>query len=124
MAKTNIKKVLQAYADAWQSKDREAWLALFADNASITDPVGQPAMEGKEAIAGFYDRVTGMAESMDFQIHRIVGCGKKGALLFTLVTVMGSAKMAIDVIDIFEIDDAGKILTLEAYWDNGCMKSL
>jgi len=122
--KVKVKDVINAYITGWRDNDRDGWLALFADEAVLTDPVGQPGMEGKEAIAQFWDRVHDMAESFDPQVQRIVGCGTEGLLLFTMVTKMGSGGMAIDVADIIEINDAGKIVSLRAFWDNDCMRVL
>ena len=118
-----IRATLQAYADGWQSGDKEAWLALFADDARLIDPVGTDANIGKEAIAAFWDRVTGLGMKMRPEVQRIVVCGGQGVLVFTMNTVNDAGMgMAVDIVDIFELDEAARITTMRAYWDNSCMR--
>ncbi|MBP7596027.1 MAG: nuclear transport factor 2 family protein, partial [Candidatus Microthrix sp.] len=65
----------QASMAAVAAGDRSAWLALFADNAVVEDPIG-PSMfdpegaghRGPEAIAAFYDTVIG-PNRIDFDIR-------------------------------------------------------
>ncbi len=98
-------------------------MALFADGAALIDPVGTDANTGKAAIGAFWDRVIGLGMNMRPEIERIVVCGGQGVLVFTMNTVNDAGMgMAVDVVDVFELDEAARITTMRAYWDSGCMR--
>ena len=55
--------------EAAMARDKEAWLALFADDAIVEDPIGPSHFDpegkghrGKEAIAAFYDKAIAPSE--------------------------------------------------------------
>src|SRR3974377_2055122 len=69
-----------------EAKDREGWLALFADDAVVEDPVGPSFVdrEGKgqrgiQAIADFYDKVVSQSEALKFTIRQSIECGDEVA---------------------------------------------
>ena len=45
---------MQAYVDQFNSGSAEAVAALYADSATVEDPVGSPLKQGKPAILAFY----------------------------------------------------------------------
>ena len=78
-----------------EAGDRDGWLALFADDAVVEDPVGPSAFDpeakghrGKEAITAFYDNVVSQSESLKFTIRQTIECGNEvvniGELRITL----------------------------------------
>ena len=46
-----IRSAVEGYCAAFTAGDQDAYVALFADDAWIEDPVGTPRHEGKDAIA-------------------------------------------------------------------------
>ena len=42
--------------------DRDGWLALFADDATVEDPIGSDVNVGKDAIGAFWDMTHGLAD--------------------------------------------------------------
>ena len=50
------REAVDGYLDAWQRNDREALLALYAEDAVWIDPVGTPPMVGRTAIGEFWDK--------------------------------------------------------------------
>ncbi len=119
--KAQVRDALTAYVEGWKTGDKEAWLALFADDAAIIDPVGSPPNEGKEAISTFWDRVHSLPMTFEPEVHRMVVCGDEGMLSFTMTTRSESGGgMAMELVDTFLIDDDGRIKLLKAYWDSRC----
>jgi ketosteroid isomerase-like protein len=45
-------------------------------------------------------------------------------LVFTMNARSGEGGRAIDIVDILEVDDDGKIASLHAYWDPAAMRPL
>lgn len=113
--------VLQEYMRSWASDDRDAWLALFADDASLEDPVGAPLTQGKEAIAAFWDRIHQAQMQMRCELDRIVVCGEEALMIFTVISSAGDVSMRVRIADLFTFNDQGKIATMRAFWDQRCM---
>ncbi|NNC36082.1 MAG: SnoaL-like domain-containing protein [Hyphomonadaceae bacterium] len=123
---------VQAYFDLFNAQDAQGIADLYADNATVTDPMGTPPKEGKQAILDFYTMaVKNRARLTQNGPTRIAG--NRAAFAFT-VSVGGMSDvdkdvavavdlpkggMTIDVIDTFEFDDDGKVKEMCAYWGPG-----
>ncbi|MBG6091307.1 nuclear transport factor 2 family protein [Actinomadura viridis] len=107
-----MKRALQDYVDGFAAGDAAAITALFADDAVIEDPVGNPPISGRAAIEEFYaNAVAGGAKlTLDGPIRGSYGDG--AAMAFT-VEVPG---MRIRVIDVMTFGADGKIVKMTAYW--------
>ena len=115
--------LVEAYLDGWKTSNKQAWLALFADDAALVDPVGTPAHVGKAAIGAFWDTVKSTGMAMQPELHRLVTCGDEVLAAFTMTsTAAGGVGMAVNIIDVFTVNEAGLITELKAYWDNSCMR--
>ena len=113
--------MIQAYVAGWKNRDREAWGALFADDAVLVDPVGKPPHVGKAAVLAFFDGVQKLPFVFTPKVERIAVCGHEAVLLFRMEAVGPDGNgMYVDVADVFTLNDAGKISSLKAYWDKGC----
>ena len=55
-----IRTTVQRYAEVFSAGDKEGYLALFADDATLEDPVGGEVHWGKEAMAVFFDATRAM----------------------------------------------------------------
>src|SRR5579885_768938 len=60
-----------------EAKDRQGWLALFAPDAVVQDPVGPSVFDpegtghrGIEAITAFYDNVISTSEQVRFEMRQ------------------------------------------------------
>ena len=119
-----VRAVVDDYLASFPKKDRDAFLACFADRATQVDPVPSPPNVGKEAIGQFWDNIIGMADTLEPQLDRVSVCGNQAAVVFTMKARSGESGSAIDIVDIFEVDDDGKIASLHAYWDPAAMRPL
>lgn len=107
-----------------QAGDKAAWLALFADDAIVYDPVGPSehdpegqGFQGKQRIGEFWDLMIGPGD-LTVVSHRRIPCGEYVAACdVTAANTIGGLKTAIEMIAIYEVDRAGKITALKAYWD-------
>ncbi len=112
-----VRARVEAYVDAFTTKDKAAFLELFAPDAVWHDPVGAPPYEGREAIASFWDTVHSLANKLVLEPRDIVACGDEAAMVFTLAATTGDDTTFFDVIDTFVFDGDGKISQIKAYWD-------
>lgn len=103
---------------------KQDWLALFADDAVIQDPVGVSPLDptglghrGKRAIEAFWDAVmpNGIA---GYEIHESFPSGDSCANVQTLVTQLADGGTArTRCVAVYTVNDAGKLVSLRAYWD-------
>ena len=114
----------QASMAAVAAGDRDAWLALFADDAVVEDPIG-PSMfdpdgaghRGRERIANFYDTVIG-PNRISFAIRESFACGQEVANVGTITTTLPDGSRAIvEGVYTYRVDDLGRILALRAFWE-------
>jgi len=115
----------QASMAAVEAGDRDAWLALFSDDAVVEDPVG-PSMfdpegrghHGRDAIAAFYDNVIGVNESIRFTIRQSFLCGDEVANVGTIrIGLTGGGAVEVDGVYCYRVSDDGKLGGIRAYWE-------
>jgi steroid delta-isomerase len=113
-----ISKVIKDYFAALRAMDQKAWVETFAVDAVSEDPVGAPPLEGHEMLAGFFQSVTGAFREVGLTEDEIFIAGKGAAVKWTGRGIsQAGRKVHFEGIDVFEINDAGKIQTLRAYWN-------
>jgi steroid Delta-isomerase len=120
-----IRDLATASMAAVEGRDRSAWLALFAEDAIVEDPIG-PSMfdpegnghRGLDAIAEFYDSVVSANESIRFTIRQSILCGDEVANvgLIRIAFADGTA-VEVDGVYTYRRSPEGKIAALRAYWE-------
>ncbi|HEX7459344.1 MAG TPA: nuclear transport factor 2 family protein [Acidimicrobiales bacterium] len=122
----------QASMTAVEAGDREAWLALFSDDAVVEDPVG-PSMfdpdgtghHGREAIAAFYDNVIGVNESIRFTIRETYLCGEEVANVGTIrINFATGGAVEVDGVYCYRVSTDGKLGGIRAYWEADRIRSV
>jgi steroid delta-isomerase len=112
-----VQAAVDAYVAAYTENDRDAFLDAFADDGVIEDPVGTPAHAGRDARGAFWDTVHQLTERMTFDVKDVVVCGTEAAMVFRIHAGTADAGIVLDAVDIFQVDDEGKIASMRAYWD-------
>lgn len=116
-----MKQALQAYIDAFNRSDAEAIAALYADGATIEDPVGSPLKQGREAIAAFYRMAVKTGAKLKLAAPIRGSHGNSAAMAFDVQLNMPEGEAVIRVIDVMTFDDAGLFTSMRAYWGRGDM---
>lgn len=105
------------------ARDKDAWLALFADDAIVEDPIGPSHFDpegkghrGKDAIAAFFDMAIAPSE-LEFCFHDSFVCGNEEANVGYIVIVAGGFRVKAEGVFTYRVDDDGKIVALRAYWE-------
>ena len=117
---------------AVEARDREAWLALFADDGVVEDPIGPSAFDpegrghrGPEAIAAFYDSVIAANESIRFDIRQSFLCGDEAANVGIIrITFAGGSAVEVDGIYIYRRSPDDKIASLRAFWEPDAIRTV
>ena len=87
---------------------------LYAEDATLEDPVGGEVHIGRKAIHGFYSAVNDVQRECELVSLRVAG--NEAAFQFKLTVTAGEHRMVIEPIDVMVFDDRGKIAAMKAYW--------
>lgn len=126
-AQANIKSFAAATAGT-----KDAWLALFAEDAVIQDPVGKSGLDpegkghrGKAAISAFWDSAIASG-SVRFEVKQRLPRENECAVLAVVRnTFSPQATLETEMIVVYKVNDEGKIVSLRAFWDfEGAMSQM
>src|SRR6201988_304032 len=87
---------------------------LFADDATVEDPVGGEVHIGRQAIHGFYSAVDNVERECELVTLRVAG--HEAAFHFRLPVSAGDHRMVLEPIDVMAFGDDGKVTAMKAYW--------
>jgi steroid Delta-isomerase len=122
----NARELARRSQAAVAAKDRSAWLALFADDAVVQDPIGPSPLDpggaghrGAAAIAAFYDTVIATAEQITFEIEHSYLCGDEVADVGVIRTVLPGGRQVAVVHGVYTYrsNGDGKLAALRAFWE-------
>jgi steroid delta-isomerase len=113
-----VAKVVRNYFEALRAMDERAWVNTFAEDAVSYDPVGAPAIEGHQKLAEFFQTITAAFKEVGLHEDHVFIAGNGAAVKWTgRGTSKQGNKVHFEGIDVFEIDDAGRIQRLQAFWN-------
>ena len=104
------------YVEAFDQADIEIIKEIYADDAVVEDPVGTDAHVGIDAICGFYEGA--LASGAKLVLTGNPRCAGN-AVAFPFEARMPG--MVMQIIDVFEFNEAGKVIQMRAYWDKDNM---
>ena len=114
-----IREVIEQYVAKVATGTTEDVLALYAEGATVEDPVGTEVRTTREAIREFYSGLEGLEQAGDVLSVRIAG--DEAAFLFELRTRAGEQTYTLAPIDVMTFDDDGRITSMRAYWSEADM---
>jgi steroid Delta-isomerase len=115
---------LRSY-DAVLRKDKQAWLANFAEDGWIEDPVG-PSMfdeegnghHGPEARARFWDITIATVARFEFEINDSFVCANECVNVGVIHTTLPNGyRASCEGVFHYTVDDDGKLRSLRAFWE-------
>lgn len=122
MSTDRIQKAVADYFAAIRAMDAEAWVATFAADATSHDPVGAPPMTGHAVLRQFFEGIAGAFETIGFFEDQVFTSGNEAAVKWTARgTGKNGRAITFEGIDVFEINDEGKIQTVRGYWNPAAM---
>jgi steroid Delta-isomerase len=113
-----ISRAVRAYFEAIRAMDQEAWVNTFAQDAVSYDPVGAQPTKGHQKLGEFFQTITAGFKEVGLTEDQIFVAGTGAAVKWTGRGVSKQGrKVHFEGIDIFEVNESGKIQTLYAYWN-------
>jgi steroid delta-isomerase len=107
-------KTVNSYLEFVSKGQPDEVAALYADDATVEDPVGGEVHIGRQAIRGFYGAIENVKAQTELFTLRALG--NEAAFHWTLSIDFGGNGMRIDIISTMTFDDDGKIASMKAFW--------
>ena len=110
----HIRRIYDRYPELLNKGDVEGIVELYAEEATIEDPIGSDLRRGHDAIRAFYRASAGSVTMKRSGPVRVAG--REAAT--PVVVLMGpeGQQSALDVISVMTFDEDGKITSMRAFW--------
>ena len=110
-----ITQTVNRYLELVSTGTADDVAALYAEDATVEDPVGGEVHIGRQAIRGFYAAVAEVKAVTDVVTLRALG--HEAAFFWSLTIDLGEGgKMRIEIISTMSFDGDGRITSMKAYW--------
>jgi steroid delta-isomerase len=116
----HVRKLYDRYLELVSKGDVDAIVALYADDATIEDPVGSEPRRGREAVREFYAASAGSVTIRRTGPVRVAG-NEAATPMIALIGPEGQ-QQALDIISVMRFDDEGRIASMRAYWSFDAMR--
>jgi steroid Delta-isomerase len=111
--------------DAVARGAKDEWLALFAADAVVEDPVGPSFFDpegaghrGTAAISAFWDKSIALADRLEFDISESFAAGDEVANVGTITAHLpGGTRVDTRGVFVYRVDSSGLIRSLRAFWE-------
>ncbi len=112
----HVESMVHRYLALVASGTADEIASLYADDATVEDPVGGGEVHiGRHAIAGFYRNIENIPRETELLALRV--CGHEAAFMFAITVGAGEgARMRIEPIDVMQFNADGQIASMKAYW--------
>jgi steroid delta-isomerase len=106
------------YVEAFDKQDMDIIKDIYAQDAQVEDPVGSDVHVGIDAVCAFYEGA--LKSGAKLVLSGELRCSGNAVAFPFQVQMPG---VTIDIIDVFEFNEAGKVNSMKAYWSGDNMKS-
>jgi ketosteroid isomerase-like protein len=110
--------------EAVAARDKEAWLAVFADDAVVEDPIGPSHFDpegmghrGLDAISAFWDKAIAPTDNIEFHFRDTYQCGHEEANVGHILITTGDYQITAEGVFTYKANDEGQLVALRAYWE-------
>src|ERR1700709_349179 len=120
-----VRRLSQRSYDLVSRKRKEEWLALWAEDGVIEDPVGPSFFDpegkghhGLEGVSAFWDMAIAPVKEFHFTIRDSFANGNACANIGTFSTVLEDGSLAdTDLIAVYRVNDDGQLVSMAAHWE-------
>ena len=109
----HVRNVFQRYCELVSAGDFEGIAALYAEDATVEDPVGSTPHRGRDAIREFY-RASAGAVRLELE-GRVRSAGNEGAAAM-VARPAANPKMRVETLDVMTFGDDGLVTSMRAFW--------
>ena len=113
-----ISRIVRNYFLAIRAMDAEAFANCFAEDGTTHDPVGTPAITGRAGLREFFESICKNFKSVGLTEDFVFVAGNGAAVKWTgKGTSNNGREVRFEGVDVIEVNEAGKIQTVHAYWN-------
>lgn len=110
--------------EAVAARDKDAWLAVFAEDAIVEDPIGPSVFDpeglghrGRDAISAFWDKAIAPTTSIEFFFRDTYQCGNEEANVGHILITTGEYQTTAEGVFTYKVNADGQMVALRAYWE-------
>ncbi|SRR6266508_2536891 len=113
-----VSRAVRGYFLAIRAMDADAFANSFAENGTTYDPVGSPGITGRDGFREFFRSICKNFKSVSLTEDSVFVAGNGAAVKWNgHGTSTNGHDVNFEGIDVFEVNDDGKIQTVHAYWN-------
>lgn len=109
-----IRNTVESYIKFVASGTADEILSLFAEGATVEDPVGTDVRTTEASLREFYGFLEPLKQETELLTLRIAG--NTAAFHFRVLTDFGGNKSELSPIDVMTFDEDAKITSMRAVW--------
>ncbi|BDD96776.1 steroid delta-isomerase [Mycolicibacterium fortuitum subsp. fortuitum DSM 46621 = ATCC 6841 = JCM 6387] len=109
-----IAHTIRRYVSLLATGSTDDLLELFAEDATVEDPVGSDVRAGRNEIREFFSTLQQLERQTELVLLRVVG--NEAAFSFTITFKVGDTPMRLQPIDTMTFDGHGKITSVRSYF--------
>src|SRR3984957_10751235 len=106
------------------ARDKEAWLAVFADAGIVEGPIGPPPFDpegtghrARAAISSFWDKAIAPTDKIEFIFRDTYQCGNEEANVGHILITTGDYQVTAEGVFTYKANDECKLVARRAYWE-------
>ncbi len=107
----HIRKTISQYIEFMNAADFDSIAELYAENATLEDPIGTEPHHGREAVRKFYAAAVGNVTLELTGSLRVAA----GQVAFPMHARIGGTEI-LEIIDVMVFNDDGQIASMRAFW--------
>ena len=113
-----ISRTVRGYFLAMRAMDPDAFANSFAEDGTTYDPVGTPAVTGRDGLREFFQSICKNFKTVGLTEDHVFVAGNGAAVKWTGKGTSNSGReVRFEGIDVIEVNEDGKIQTVHAYWN-------
>jgi steroid delta-isomerase len=109
-----VREVVGEYLRLVATGTADEIVALYAEDATLEDPVGAEVLRGREAIRGFYAAIEPLRTETELFTLRVAA--GEAAFHFEVRTITDDATFAVAPIEVMTFDDDARVTSMRAWW--------
>lgn len=109
-----IADTIRRYVSLLATGSTDDLLELFAEDATVEDPVGSDVRAGRNEIREFFSTLQQLERQTELVLLRVAG--NEAAFSFTITFKAGDTSMRLQPIDTMTFDRDGKITSVRSYF--------
>jgi steroid delta-isomerase len=109
-----MRATVDKYLELVASGTAEQIADLYADDATVEDPVGTDPHVGRDGVLAFYKVIEPFKRSTELVSFK--AAGNVAVFEFRIVTYFDTMTIELNPLDVMEFDDAGKVARMRALW--------